>query len=669
MPTKALRGDGRLCYGGDWNPEQWPPGVWREDVALMRAAGVNLVTVGVFAWSRLEPEPGRYTLGWLDRVLDLLHAGGIRAALATPTASPPPWFSLRHPDALPVTADGVRLTHGSRDTYCAAAPAYRDAARNITEVLAARYAHHPALALWHAHNEYGTTCHCPHAEAAFRRWLTTRHGDLDALNDAWATSFWSQHYSDWAQVGAPRATQYLANPGQLLDFRRFWSDTLLSAYTEQRDLLRAANPQVPITTNYVLGDWVPVDHARWAREVDLVAVDHYPSATGRGAEEQTAFAADLARGWARHGAGKPAPWLLMESAPNQLHTAGRMHTKEPGRMTRHSLAHVARGSAGVMFFQWRAPAGGAERFHSAVVSHAGADTRVFREATALGAALGRLTGTAPGRVEAAVAIGYDAASDWALRHPGMPRAGLDHCGEAAAAHRALWHAGVTADVVPPGTPLDGCRLLVLPALYLASDATVDWVRRHVDAGGHLLVTWLSGVADEHARVRLGGYPGAYRDLLGVRVEEFHPLADGERVPLTGGGTGRIWSETVHPAGAETVSAYAGGVLDGRPAITRHRVGDAYAWYVSTRPDDDTYRRLLTEAARLAGAVPTCPGAPPGVEAVRRHDGDGSLLYLLNHTDEPQRVPAAGVEMLTGEAVGSALTVAPGGVAVVREEPS
>ncbi|MFI6128322.1 beta-galactosidase [Micromonospora sp. NPDC051141] len=667
MTTKALWSDGRLSYGGDWNPEQWPPAVWSQDVALMRTAGVNLVTVGVFAWSRLEPTPGRYTLDWLDEVLDLLHAAGIRAALATPTASPPPWFTSRHPDAMPVTADGVRLHHGSRDTYCAAAPAYRAAARTIAEVLATRYAQHPALALWHVHNEYGATCHCDHAETAFRRWLTGRYADLDALNDAWVTSFWGQHYTDWAQVGVPRATQYLANPGQLLDFRRFWSDTLLSAYTEQRDVLRAANPAVPVTTNYVLGDWVPVDHARWAREVDLVAVDHYPDRIDGGAEEQTAFTADLARGWARHGAGRPAPWLLMESAPNQIHVTGRMHTKEPGRMTRHSLAHVARGSAGTMFFQWRAPAGGAERFHSAVVSHAGADTRVFREATDLGATLGRLAGAATGQVEARVAIAHDAASGWALRHPGMPRDGLDHPGEVAAAHRVLWHAGLTADLVTPGDPLDGHRLLVLPALYLAADATVDWVRRHVHAGGHLLVTWLSGVADEHARVRLGGYPGAYRDLLGVRVEEFHPLADDERVPLTSGGYGRIWSETVHLAGAEQVTAYIGGVLDGRPAITRHRVGAARTWYVSTRPDDDTYRRLLVEAARLAGVTPSCP-APPGVEAVRRRDGDQSWLFLLNHTDRPQRVPAAGHELLTGEPVDDHVTVGPGGVAVLREPP-
>ncbi|MCA2213130.1 beta-galactosidase [Jidongwangia harbinensis] len=654
-----------LWYGGDYNPEQWPDDVQAEDVDLMRRAGVTMVTVGVFAWSWLEPAPGRYTFGGLDRALDRLAAGGVAVALATPTASPPPWFGLAHPEALPVTPDGVRLSHGSRDTYCVSAPAYRDAARRIAAALASRYAGHPALALWHVHNEYGTTCHCDLTAGAFRSWLRARYGDLDTLNDVWTTAFWGQRYTDWAQIRPPRATQYLPNPTQVLDFRRFTSDELLAAYAEQRDLLRAATPEVPVTTNYVLGGWVPVDHARWSREVDLVAIDHYPSDAGPAAEEETAFAADLARGWATHGTGTP-DWLLMETAPNLIYTPGRMHTKEPGRMSRHSLAAVARGSRGAMYFQWRAPRGGAELFHSALVPHAGPDSRVFREAVTLGGQLTRIAEAVDGRVQAPVAIGYDEPSGWALQAPALPATGLDPWTEAQRAHRALWRRGITADVI--GT-LDGdltaYPMLILAVHYLMSDAQAAALRTWVAAGGHLVVTYLSGVADRHGRIRTGGYPGALRDLLGVRVEEFHPVAAGSRVRLSTGDTGDLWSETVHCTGAEALASYAGGVLDGRPAITRHGYGAGVAWYVSTRLDEPGRDALLATVAAAAGVRPACSGLPPGVEAVRRVGADRSWLFLLNHTTTDHEVDADGVELLTGAAVSGRVRVPAGGAAVVR----
>lgn len=357
-----VEGFTELCYGGDYNPEQWPEEVWHEDVALMREAGVNLVTLGVFAWSRLEPEPGRYDFGWLDRVLDLLHAGGIRVDLATPTASPPPWFSIVHPDALNIRHDLVRLTHGSRDTYCVSAPPYRQASVRIARALAERYRDHPALAMWHVHNEYGTWCHCDHVARSFRAWLQREYGTLAAVNDAWNTSFWSQHYSAWEQIMPPRATQYLPNPGQVLAFRRFLSDEMLAHFRAQRDVLRELTPGVPVTTNFVFGGWTPVNQWDWARETDLVAIDHYPAAGGAAAAEETAFAADLARSWA---GGRP--WLLMEQAPGMIHTPGRMISKRPGETIRHSLQHVARGSRGAMFFQWRASRGGAEQWHAGMV--------------------------------------------------------------------------------------------------------------------------------------------------------------------------------------------------------------------------------------------------------------------------------------------------------------
>jgi beta-galactosidase len=656
----------RLLYGGDYNPEQWSEQVHAQDAELMRRARVTAVTVGVFAWSMLEPAPGRYEFDWLDRVLDRLAGDGIGAILATPTASPPPWFGLAHPETLPVNADGVRLSHGSRDTYCASAPAYREACRRMAGALAERYRGHPALVMWHVHNEYGTVCQCDISAAAFRRWLRIRYGDLEALNDAWTTAFWSQRYTDWEQIRTPRATQYLANPTQVLDFRRFTSDELLTAYVEQRDILRAETPNIVVTTNYVLGGWVPVDHDRWSREVDLVAIDHYPSDPGPGAEEQTAFAADLARGWARRSVGRPH-WLLMESAPNLIYAADRMHTKEPGRMARHSLAAVARGSRGALFFQWRAPRGGAELFHSALVPHAGPDSRVYRETVELGEHLDRIAEVADGVVDTAVAIVYDEQSAWALQAPGLPSTRLDHLDEAQRAHRALWRRGFVVDVIGALDDLSAYAMIVLPMHYLMSDAQAAALQSWVAAGGRLVTIYLSGIADECARVRIGGYPGTLRDLLGVRVEEFHPLGPDDRVALSTGATADLWSETVHTTGAEAVARYVGGILDGRPAITRHAVGAGAAWYVSTRLEPAAYGDLLAEVAAAAGIEPA--EAPPGVELVRRTAGERSWLFVLNHTASPHDVPAVGVDLLTGAAIDGCVRVPRGGAAVIREHRS
>ena len=640
-----------LWYGGDYNPEQWDPAVWKEDVDLMRQAGVNLVTVGVFSWSSLEPAPGEYDFAWLDQVLDLLHDGGVKVDLATPTASPPPWFSRLHPEALPVTADGVRLTHGSRDTYCVCAPAYRDAARGIARALAERYRHHPALAMWHVHNEYGTTCYCTFAAERFRGWLRERYGSLDRLNEAWTTAFWSQRYAEWADIEPPRATQYLVNPTQYLDYRRFWSDELLAAYLDQKAVLRE-HSAAPITTNFVFGGWVPVNHARWAAEVDVVAIDHYPDQAGIGAEEQTAFGADLARAWA---GGKP--WLLMEQAAGGLNTGERWHTKEPGRMARHSLSHVARGSRGALFFQWRASRGGAEMYHSAMVPHAGADSARFREVAQLGSVLPRLTEVAGSTVVAEVAILWDAECWWAMQGTHLPSS-LDYLAAVRSAHRHFWHADVTVDFAAPDADLSSYRVVVVPSLYLVSDEAAANLAAYVESGGQLVVGYFSGIVDPDVRVRLGGYPGAFAELLGVRVEEFHPLS-GE-VALASGGRGRVWSEDVEAVAAEVVDRYAGGVLDGKPAVTRRQVGAGTAWYVSTELDDDTAADLVT---RLVGA-----GRSAGelVETVRRRDGGVTRVFYNNHGDAAAVVPAVGTELVAGAAVNGELVVPAGGYAVVRE---
>ncbi|MCX5209901.1 beta-galactosidase [Kitasatospora sp. NBC_00240] len=655
-----------LAFGGDYNPEQWDEETWKEDDELMRQARVNLVTVGVFSWALLEPEEGHYEFGWLDTQLDRLHANGVRVDLATPTASPPPWFTLAHPEAMPVTADGTRLTHGSRDTYCLAAPAYRRAATRIAGALAERYGHHPALALWHVHNEYATVCWCEQSAAAFRVWLRSRYGSLDALNEAWGTAFWSQRYGSWEQITPPRATQWHHNPGHTLDFRRFWSDEALAAYREQRDVIRRHTPAgVPVTTNLMLPGYQTLDLWAFGREVDLIGIDHYMDAPGVDGDADTAFGADRARSF---GGGKP--WLLVEQGTNTLYLPDRVLPKDPGRILRSSLAHIARGSDGALFFQWRQSRAGAEMWHSAMVPHAGPDTRIFRETVATGEAVAALAEVAGSTVTAEAAVLHDADAWWALEADGLPSSELDYPAALKRAHRALWDAGITTDFAHPAADLSRYRLVLAPSLHLVSDAGAASLRRYVEGGGTLLVGYFSGVVDEYQRVRTGGHPGALREVLGIRGEEHRPLAAGAALPLSDGSTGRIWSELLRTEGAETVTSYAAGPLAGLPAVTRHRFGAGTGWYLSTELDEEAYRALVGRILEESGLKPEVAGLPPGVEAVRRRSADGrGWLFVINNTDRAVLLPAVGHELLAARPVpAEGLSVPAGCAAVVREGP-
>ena len=480
-----------IAYGGDYNPEQWPESTWAEDIRLMAEAGVNLVTVGVFSWSRLQPAPGELTAGWLDRVLDLLAGAGIGVDLATGTASPPPWLVAAHPEILPVTADGRRLAPGARQHYCPSAPAFRAAAVDLATRMARRYAGHPAVTMWHVGNEYGChvpACYCELSARAFRGWLRARYGELGRLNEAWGGAVWSQDYTSWDQVEPPRTAPTFANPAQQLDFARFSSGELLACYRAERAALAGHSPGKPVTTNF-MGLFRPVDQFRWAAELDVVSVDSYPDPADAEAHLFSAMACDLTRS-----VGGGRPWVLMEQAPNAVNWRAVNVPKAPGQYRALSLQAVARGGDAILSFQWRAAAAGAEKFHSGMLPHAGTDSRVWREVAGLGADLTRLAPVAGRPVPAEVAMLLDWESWWALEldsHPSRLRL-VELLGEF---YRPLFEAGVTADFAHPESDLSRYRLVLVPALYLVSDAGADNVGRFAASGGTVMISFFSGIVD------------------------------------------------------------------------------------------------------------------------------------------------------------------------------
>jgi len=652
----------RIAFGGDYNPEQWPRTTWHEDMELMRAAGVSFVTLGVFSWSWLEPAKGEYDFAWLDEVMGLLHESGIAVDLATATATPPPWLSAAHPEILPVDRDGHTLWPGSRQAWCPSSPVYREHALALTAQLARRYHEHPALALWHVSNEYAChnlPCFCDTCAAAFRGWLRGRYGALEALNDAWGTAFWSQRYTDWDQVLPPRRTTTFPNPTHQLDFARFGSDTLLDFYRQEKAVLAEHSPGVPVTTNFMtLTSFRHLDYHDWAPEQDVVSTDHYVIESLEHPRAELAFGADLTRGLAGG-----APWMLMEHSTSAVNWQPVNRAKAPGQTIRDSLAHVARGADAIGFFQWRQSRAGSEKFHSALVPHAGRDSARFREVCELGAIAARLGELRGSRVEAEVAVLWDYQAGWAASGPAMPSAELEYSLVGQTIHRLLRDRGITADVVHPGADLTAYRLIVVPTLYLVRDEHAAAIAAAAEAGAEVLVTFFSGISDEHDHVRLGGYPGAFRDLLGVRAEELFPLLPGESVALSDG-VGRLWSEDLTAAAAEVVSTYAAGPLAGRPAITRAAAGRGSAWYLSTLPDDQTLGALLEQVADAAGVVPAADVAQ-GVEAVRRRSEEGSWLFLANDTAAEQTVTASGHDLVADRPVGP-VVLRPGAVAVVRE---
>lgn len=658
----------KIWYGGDYNPDQWEKQVWDEDLRMFKIAGIDVATLNVFAWAKNQPDEDTYDFSWLDEMMDKLHADGVGVCLATSTGAHPAWMARKYPDVLQVDFNGRKRKFGGRHNSCPNSPTFRKYSVRMAEKLAERYKGHPALLIWHINNEYGGAgnCYCENCETAFREWLKARYGTLNEVNRAWNTVFWGHTFHDWEDIVLPSGLSeewFGANgrtetnfQGISLDYVRFHSDSLLECYKLEYEAVKKHTPDIPVTTN-LMGAFKKLDYHKWAKHMDVVSWDNYPRFDTP--HSYTAMMHDLMRGL-KDG----QPFMLMEQTPSQQNWQPYNSLKRPGVMRLWSYQAVARGADTILFFQLRRSIGACEKYHGAVIEHAGHEhTRVFRECAQLGAELGMLGDTLlDAQVKAKVAILFDWENWWAVEMSSGPTIALRYVDEAHKFYDALYRSGIAADVVSVEADLRQYELVIAPVMYMVKKGVADKLEKYVEAGGALITTFFSGIVDENDRVKLGGYPGELRMLLGIWAEEIDALLPSQhnRIVVPGGAPGLkleyecgMLCDLIHSEGAEVKAVFGDDFYRGMPALTVNKFGAGEAWYLATSPEADFLQDWLQQLCASRGITPLVPSSPEGVETTLRVKDGIEYLFVLNHNAEAATVDLgerSGTELISGHAM-------------------
>ena len=675
-----------MLHGGDYNPDQWLgyPNILDEDDELMKLAHANTMSVNIFGWSALEPEEGVYRFEWLDEVMDRAAARGGHIILATPSGARPAWMSEQYPEVLRVSANRVRNLHGLRHNHCFTSPVYREKTQQINRLLAERYGQHPALIMWHISNEYGGDCHCDLCQDAFRKWLQARYDNsLDKLNHAWWTGFWSHRFSSWSQIESPAPHGENQVHGLNLDWRRFVTDQTIDFYQSEIVPLRDLTPNIPVTTNFMgnypdMRPFTGLNYEAFAKHVDIISWDAYPAwhnnwESTASLAKDVAFVNDLYRGL-KDG----RPFLIMECTPSLVNWHEVNKAKRPGMHKLSSVQSIAHGSDSILYFQWRKGRGASEKFHGAVVDHAGhPDTRVFREVAEVGRLLEQLAPVSGTSVDAKVAILYDWETDWALADAqGFGKDSKQYVRTCQEHYRVFWERNIPVDVITPDKSLDGYQLVIAPMLYMLREGFGTRVEDYVRQGGRFVTTYASGMVDENDLAFLGGFPGPLREVLGIWSEEIdtlYPEETRELVDADGNSyAARDYCELIHLEGAEATASFSSDFYQGQAAATAYSYGSGRSYYLAARHEarfHDAFYGKLIEELSLTAAIPM--KADAGVSVQIRSDEETQYVFVMNFTEREQPVQfsddAVLTDMATGEQHNTSFVLSPHGSLVLRSE--
>ncbi|MBU5594088.1 beta-galactosidase [Amphibacillus sp. MSJ-3] len=671
----------KLLHGADYNPEQWLdyPEVFEEDLRLMKLANVNVMSIGMFSWAKLEPEEGIFDFSWMDQVIDRLYENGVAVFLSTPSGARPTWMSEKYPEVLRVNENRIRNLHGMRHNHCYTSPVYREKIAIINKKLADRYADHPAIAGWHISNEYGGECHCDYCQQAFRDWVKDKYKTLDALNHAWWTTFWSHTYTSWSQVESPAPHGETMVHGQNLDWKRFVTDQTIDFYCHELKPLKDKNPNIPATANFMVL-FEGLNYDKFAEVVDFISWDSYPEWHEAEDERNIAAFTAMNHDWFRSLKGGQ-PFYLMESTPSSTNWQDMSKLKKPGMHLLSSLQAVAHGSDSVQYFQWRKSRGSSEKFHGAVVDHVGHEnTRTFKEVAEVGEALAKLKDLTGSSVQPEVAVIFDTENRWAVKDSQGPRnIGVHYERTVQEHYQAFWEQGIPVDVISMDRDLSQYKLVIAPMLYMVREGVGKRIEAFVEAGGTFVTTYWSGIVNETDLTYLNGFPGPLRKTLGIWSEEIDGLYDYESnvieldpnnpLGLTGEYEVRDLCDLIHLEGAKALAYYQKDFYQGRPALTVNQFGKGKAYYMAARQKLDFNRDFYSALAKELGLTRVIDqDLPEGVTVQLRSNATTDFVFVMNFSNEQQEVrldQADYQDALADQKISDRLLLNPYGIKVLR----
>jgi len=665
-----IKGFNHFLHGGDYNPDQWLnyPDVIEEDFKLMKLSGCNTFSIGIFAWSTLEPEEGKFNFEWLDKIMDKMAANNFNVFLATPTGAKPPWMAEKYPEIKRVSKEGIRDYYHTRHNHCWTSPIYREKAKIIISKLAERYKTHPALKGWHISNEYNGQCYCELCLKSWQNWLKNKYKTIEKFNDAMWTNFWSHGYNDWSQI-EPR--DYV--DGIRLDWLRFTTWQLCDFMSFERQIIKSITPNIPVTTNF-MGFFPTIDYWKVSELCDFIADDSYPSWYDPDDNSNTAAYLAMKNDMLRT-LKNGKPYIYMESSPSATNWQDYHRLKRPNVHKTEMLQAIAHGADGTMYFQWRKGKGGCEKYHGAVVDHAwGENTRVFKEVTEISEIQGKIEEILGSSQSPEIALIYDWEIKWAIETSNISKTDKNYLNNCLKHYKIFWQKTTPTDVINSNCDFSKYKLIVAPMLYMLKPLVAERLIKFTENGGTVVLTHLSGYVDEYNRCFTGEKPGdGLRKLLGFRNEEFDELTpnDSQTIqflpnnPLFINGKYKTSGicEIIHCETAKPIAKFSEQFYKGSPSVTINKLGKGNAIYIACNPEDIALEQIylsLTKKLKINSILGTSK-IPKGISIVERKNDNNSFIFILNFKNKKQKVKIGNqtyIDMINNKKVKDTIEIGP-----------